>query len=304
MLGQFRQLPCQRLLTRYMYHKKSTRRHPPACVRLAITSTPLNKCCAIFAQCTPNMPVTKHNKDPRVQKAVKFKLANPNATLPQSMRAAEFTNEESKSAMVQMRVRRQLLKVDKTSLPTQISTGASPASSVSSLTASPALKITQVRHTSKAMQQIRRNNAAKKINKSKAFKMATTMYANEKKKPDDGSKKLSALDVSRIVEQNTGTRIARRTIEENVNAGRVGVSPAKRGRPSSIPDAVFEQMAIALESFLKIKQVNVQGAQGERKKLTRILKQCTSPVLECDVTSLLKRLLNATAGDLKAGRND
>ncbi len=64
-------------------------------------------------------------------------------------------------------------------------------------------KVKQVRHMSKATQQKRQNKLVQQGHYKTAYKMATNMYKNEKDKPACSSDKLSAVSVSKLVEEQT-----------------------------------------------------------------------------------------------------
>ena len=106
------------------------------------------------------MPKVRDHEDPRVMKAVKFKIKNPNATVPEAMLAKGFSPNSSKSAQMQMLIRRRLPKAP----PTNINVTASPGNATSSVstltTTTPAVecKLKRTRKTSKAAQQQRQNN--------------------------------------------------------------------------------------------------------------------------------------------------
>jgi hypothetical protein len=252
------------------------------------------------------MPKVRDHEDPRVMKAVKFKIKNPNATVPEAMLAKGFSPNSSKSAQMQMLIRRRLPKAP----PTNINVTASPGNATSSVstltTTTPAVerKLKRTRKTSKAAQQQRQNNAMTKQLHKQAHKKATLLYASDKTKPRGAVGKLSANKVSELIQKEHKIRIAPRTIQQEVKDGRAGLSPVKQGRPSNIPDETFDHMADAFGSFIRIQQLNGQSAKVSRKKLKEIIKQCTTPTLECDVTALSVRLFAATAAGLNSGRNN
>jgi hypothetical protein len=110
------------------------------------------------------------------------------------------------------------------------------------------------------------------------------------KKPED-ERKLSASKVSELVYREFGVQIHNRTIQREVAAGRVGLSPLKRGIKGNFPALTFQHLANSFESFIKIKQLNGQGGDLSNNKLSQLLKKCTRPVKEFDSRWLLVRLL-------------
>jgi hypothetical protein len=77
-------------------------------------------------------------------------------------------------------------------------------------------------------QQKHVNDVASENNQSHAHKRATTLFDAEMKKPE-GERKLSASKVSELVYSEFGVHILKRTIQHEVAAGKVGISPLKRG---------------------------------------------------------------------------
>ena len=149
--------------------------------------------------------------------------------------------------------------------------------------------------------QKRVNDGASENKRSHAHKRATALFAEEMKKPKD-ERKLSASKVSELVYGEFGVHIHKRTIQREVAAGRVGLSPLKRGMKGNFPALTFQHLANAFESFIKIKQLNGQGGDLSNNKLSQLLKKCTRPVLECDSHWLLVRLLKKTAAELRCGK--
>jgi hypothetical protein len=180
------------------------------------------------------MSTIKDHSDRRVKATLRILQDNPKLKLPQAMRAAEFTLQESQSQKCQQWVRRRMRQ----QTPTQIAISKTASSTVSTLSITPSFKrkVKQVRHTSSATQQKRQNKLVQQGHYKTAYKMATNMYKNEKDKPAGSSDKLSAVSVSKLVEEQTKIRVAPRSILQAVKDGRAGLSPLKQGRPSLIPE--------------------------------------------------------------------
>ena len=107
-------------------------------------------------------------------------------------------------------------------------------------------------------QQKHVNDIACKNNQSHACKRATTRFAAEMEKPED-EKKLSASKVSELVYREFGVHINKRTIQHEVAAGRVGLSPLTRGMKGNFPALTFQHLANAFLGYIKIKELNGQG---------------------------------------------
>ena len=117
---------------------------------------------------------------------------------------------------------------------------------------------------------------ASENNRSRAHKRAMTLFAEEMKNPED-ERKLSASKVSELVYGEFGVHIHKRTIQHEVAAGRVGLSPLKQGVKGNFPALTFQHLAKAFESFIKIKQLNGQGGDLSNNKLSQLLNKCTKP---------------------------
>ncbi|KAL7490610.1 hypothetical protein ACHAWT_000174 [Skeletonema menzelii] len=250
--------------------------------------------------------MVKDHEDPRVNATLGFLETNPNLKLPEAMRAAKFTLEESQNPSVQMTIRRRRKRKLPANVTVYSPTDAS-ASAVSTLTTTPVNDNTtkEVRHTTHAAQTIRRNKKIKERKRIDATKRATAIFKVEKDKPKGTDGKLSAKQVSELVEKETKIRISDRTIQQAVADGRAGLSPPKQGRPSALfSNETFEHLTNAFESFIKINQLNGMGGKLTSSKLTNLLKECTQPVIGCNCSSLLSRLLNAASIDLKRGRSN
>jgi hypothetical protein len=158
------------------------------------------------------------------KKASQVLKDHPTLKVPEAMRVAKFTLEESKDRTLQMRVRRLM---DKT--PTSITVSQSPsqtnASSLTSTSTMTGPKSKTIRLTSVAAGQKRVNDHAAMTLKKAAHKKATTIYNSELKKPQG----LSAKKVSQLVLGEFGVEIKPRTIQREIQEGRVGVSPKKMG---------------------------------------------------------------------------
>lgn len=89
-------------------------------------------------------------------------------------------------------------------------------------------------------------------------KKATTLYVAELKKPE-GEKKLSAQQFRELVYDEFGAEIHQRKIQQEVAAGREGVSPLKMRPKRTFPTLTLQHLANAFESVIKIRHLNGQG---------------------------------------------
>ena len=153
--------------------------------------------------------------DSRFQKAVEYQIKNPNLTVCDAMKLADFSLREREDKAKYMMVLRLLNKTKKDDFvtpPAQLSiTTVSRSSSdlISSVTMSadgggvgvtsaPAKKAKRVRSTATAKQMLRKAAYEKKNEYNTAFKRATIVYAREKGK-DDG---LSARKVADMIKND------------------------------------------------------------------------------------------------------
>ncbi len=113
---------------------------------------------------------------------------------------------------------------------------------------------------------------------------------------------MSAKKVSQLVLGEFGVEIKPRTIQREVQEGRVGVSPKKMGPQGYSPLKTFDHLTTAFESYIKIMQLNGHGGTLSNNKLMIILKKCTSPSITCDIRGLLRRLQKAAAESIVVGK--
>ena len=151
-----------------------------------------------------------------VNGAAKARTDHPTLSVPEAMRVATFTLEESTDPTLHMRVRRASLPP-----PEAINiTNSSYSSTMSTLTptVSTLPKPKRLRHTSAGAQQNHANNLKMKLHHKAAHKRATSLYASEQSKPE-GETKMSASEVSKLVFGEFGVEISKRTIQSEVAEG-------------------------------------------------------------------------------------
>ena len=227
-----------------------------------------------------------------IQEAVNLLQANKNLSVPQAMRAVEFSKKNSKCRTMQMRVRRALTTTQppNTIDASQISNGSNRSDiTMPSAILEPSLNsirescarvsqmsngsnrsdITEpslnspsarVRSTSVQVQIRRRNKAEEKLNEKRALKAATRLFESERKK----KRGMSSEDVAGTINAEYKSNVTGRTIRRYVKNGLVGCSPLKRGERGTIPSPIFRALVEAFETFIQIEQAN-----GERQT-----KQC------------------------------
>ena len=210
----------------------------------------------------------KGSDDSLVQAAVGILLKSPDLSVPQAMRAANFSGRQSQNMALRARVRRLhtkrlgvLRKEAVSPPPFSIGSTSSAVSAVSGLTAGspapqsvihPPPKQKQMRKTTTQTQQSRSDTKIMSNHEKKAFKRATTRYAEEKAKP----KGLSAQKVCDEIEAEYQVTFGQRRIQTYVKNGEIGTSPRKTGNPGTIADYIFQLLCTATESFMKINQLN------------------------------------------------
>lgn len=224
------------------------------------------------------MPRISSTDSPRSRTAVKKIVENNTISVPDAMKISDFTTDEINDMTLQQRIRRAAAKARGGQNPSYITVDPSTMSCVSTVTATPPLKTTlkrkNVRHSSAAAQQMRTNKLVDNERKKQATKYATSLYANSRTATQlPGEKKLSAREVSGIVEKKFGIKVATRTIQWHVKEGRIGTSPQKRGHSGNFDYETVLKVSNAMESYIQIKQLNGESGEVTFKKLQQLLKQ-------------------------------
>ena len=244
-------------------------------------------------------------KDAKVQKAASFLLTGAGLSVPAAMRAARFSDAQAGDRSLQQLVRRLYRKSlgpggrAPPLLPPLVVTGSSSqtvASSVTGLSPVPSIpppKALQIRKTSTGKQKDRSARKKSANHQRIAHKRATVVYAAERAKVNGQS----ARDVCGQIERDYGVKLSPRTITRYVKNGNVGTSPKKNGNPGTIPEFVFQTLCTAMETFMKINQVNGQNVENTRQKLHKRVCRVMGKenVVNCH---LLNRVLKETAVDL------
>ena len=150
-----------------------------------------------------------------------------------------------------------------------------------------------MRKTTTQTQQSRSDTKIMSNHEKKAFKRATTRYAEEKAKP----KGLSAQKVCDEIEAEYQVTFGQRRIQTYVKNGEIGTSPRKTGNPGTIADYIFQLLCTATESFMKINQLNGQNVKNTRKKLSARVIQVMGKEKNVSM-HLIDRILKETAVDI------
>jgi hypothetical protein len=247
--------------------------------------------------------------DSRIQKAVEYQIKNPNLTLCDAMKLADFSLREQEDKAKYMMVIWLLNKTKKDDFvtpPAQLSITVSRSSSdlLSSVTMSadggvtsaPAKKAMRVPHSTATSMQMRRKAAFEKKNEyNTAFKRATIVYVWEKGK-DDG---MSARTVVDLIRNDCGIDLCPRTIQKKVKEGEIGCSPLRRGPKGNIPELHYKNLCTAFGLFVTINQLNGNMRMCSAKKYgPLIFKVAYGDHEGASRTKLLNRVLRDTGCNL------
>ena len=269
-----------------------------------------------------------------VKATVTLLLKAPMLTVPQAMRAGNFSDAQSKNPALQMRVRRALSTTTTTGInhssiighdvnfsspmPT-ISTFSSSSTTTIATTSSASPQTTadtstlmndlihrpqldQVRLTAVGKGKAVKNRKASDSHYTMALKRATRLYYEELQKPEAEERK-SAYSIEKDVKQQfDGVGPSARTITRYVNENcLVNASPVKRGNPGYLPAWAFESLCVALESYISINQVNANCHNNGKKNLAS---RVNGAAARDDVkgNKLLDRIVRNKSIDLNAAK--
>jgi hypothetical protein len=203
--------------------------------------------------------------DSRFQKAVECQLKNPNLTICDAMKLANFSlweQEDRSKYMMDVGLLNKPKKDDFATTPAQQSITVSRSNSefISSVTMSansivtsaPAKKAKIPHSTATAMQLRCVAVLEEKSKHSTAFKRVTVVYAWEKGKGDG----MSGRTVAELIRNNCGISLCPRTIQKKVKEGKIRCLPLRRGPKGNIPELQYNNLSAAFESFVTINQIN------------------------------------------------
>jgi hypothetical protein len=206
------------------------------------------------------MPRNNVRADSCFQKAVEYQLKNPNLTVCNSMKLANFSlreREDKAKSMMLVWLQNKTKKDDFVTPPAQQSITVSrstsePISSVtmsadSGITSAPAKKAKIIRSTATAMQICHMAALEKKKEYSIAFKRATIVYVWEKGKNDG----MSARTVADLIRDDCGISLCPQTIQKKVKECNIGCSPLRHGPKGNIPELHYNNLCVAFEGNMR-----------------------------------------------------
>ena len=180
--------------------------------------------------------------DVMIDEAAKLVIAHQGLSIRNCLILAGFTQEEAKQRKLQMQVsRRPAVVAQKKKKRKNDADGRGALVTPKSSTRTyPPPEAPQFNMGTAKLQKKRNHEKKVRRHKNLAFKRATTLYAEQLKKPDEKDR-LSAADVAKLVarEFGRGYSPSARSILRNVKEGLVGVSPVKPGRKSDLHEFTF-----------------------------------------------------------------
>jgi hypothetical protein len=156
-------------------------------------------------------------------------------------------------------------------------------------------KIPRIHLAIKAAQVRRAGALQKKKELHQAFKRATLLYARQREKPD----RMSAQSVVDLIKNETGVELSRRTIQQKVKDGKVGMLPLRRGPKGNIPECHYRNLCIAYESYVAINQLNRKLRACRPKQVGPLVHKVIYGADDGDWSVLFKRMQNDTAINLR-----
>ena len=130
-----------------------------------------------------------------------------------------------------------------------------------------------------------------------AFKVATLTLSKERKKTDG----LNSVQICTAVNETFGTTLQPKRIRNSVNAGKIGVSPVRRGPKGYIPDFDFKLFATAMETYTIIRQIGRTGCpnrQELKKTVNAVANSKEGTPTRSQDDTLINRLLNKMPVDI------
>ena len=104
-------------------------------------------------------------------------------------------------------------------------------------------------------------------NWKEAVKHATSLFAENKEKPYSDTSRLSAAKIAIKVNEQYGTFITVRYIQQCVQDNKIGISPATKGPKGGLTKQVNKHLGEALLSFIRIQQINGESQYCGRSTL-------------------------------------
>ena len=202
----------------------------------------------------------------KAQHAAQFLMRVPQATVPEAMRVAQFSDDDIANLSIRRQIFRLLPGGKKSSAAPSVATpvslivATSPmATGVSDITsnddiACPPPKRVRTRKTAPAAMKDRVENVKQKRHYSTAHKEATRLYAQEVAKEGGGG--MSIKQVVDQIKKKYKVGPSAETIHREVGKGHVGTSPMKMGPVGRIPRRDYSFLCDAFASFTAINQIN------------------------------------------------
>jgi hypothetical protein len=203
-----------------------------------------------------------------VEKAAQFLTRAPQATVPEAMRVARFSEDDIANLNIQKQIICRLPGRKKPTAASSVVTA--PVSSVacslmttgvSDITSAcdndvtcPPPKCIRVRKTAPAAMKDRIENLKQKRHFSTAHKEATRLYAQECTKSGGGG--MSTVQVAEHIKKKYCVGLSAETICREVKKGHVGTSPMKMGPVRRVPRCNYRHLCDASASFTAINQLN------------------------------------------------
>ena len=242
----------------------------------------------------PRKGAAKDPSDPRVGMAVKLLMRTRGLMVPEAMQAIGFTDKDADDCKKRTWVHRRVKKEDDDNnehnnaehneehnnehnnepddepnddmSTVTMSVGSSSATSSVKHCAPASV---QVRMTVSGKQQHRMIGKSIAEHKKKAHKRATTLYANELKKPSS-KRRSSEVIAEEVREEYDGHGPCGRTIRTYVNSnGLVGTSPNSRGPKGSIPKWLFSILCSALDTYIQYQTNQRQRGRRDSQEVGR-----------------------------------
>ena len=105
------------------------------------------------------------------------------------------------------------------------------------------------------------------------------MLQRDQKKDNVASPNKGSEAITTIVNEQFGTTLNAWTVRRYVNKEFAGDSPIKKGPEGNIPDKIFNVLTKALESYVRINQVNGNGDTIMRKNLAMNVNNVVLPLV-------------------------
>ena len=245
---------------------------------------------------------TDTDEEAQLEKAAILCVRHTTLSVRQCLILAGFSELRSKGRALQMRVSRSpevaaaKAKKERATQNTAVELCVTPETS-SPLYPPPEAPVFRNGSKEKQSQSVHDKNMSR--HKNSAFKRATSLFAEQAKKPK--KQRWSANQVKDYIETEFGKghSPSARRIQQYVKDGLVGVSPLKSGRRSEIANFTFRTLINAVETFVVINQLNGRGGRMTKRVLSAKIKAVLGDAVYCS-SRMLGRVMQETTIDLMA----